>query len=126
MILPDDFVDDLVARIADAVVERLEAHVGHGEVGGTTTDPWRLLTTTEAASLLGRSTRTVHSYLKRGLPYISLDGKLAFDPDDVRAWARAHRIPSDDDERLDSRLTPPATAAKDRSTREKGRARVRV
>ena len=55
--------------------------------------------------MLGRSERSVHTYVKdRGLPYIRLDGgALAFDPDDVRAWARARRVPAAEDDPLAER-----------------------
>lgn len=60
-------------------------------------EPWRLLNLEEAAARLGRSPRWVREQVKRGnLPRVRLDGAaLAFDLDDLRAFAAARRIPAE-------------------------------
>lgn len=79
--------EELVAAIADAVAERVGAAPLPGE-------PWRLLDVQETAAVLGRSTRWVRERVRRGdLVHVRLDGgALAFDPDDVREFARARRV----------------------------------
>lgn len=83
------FPDDLVEAVATAVAERL-ADAGNSEAA----TEWRLLTLDEAAQRLTRSTRWLRERAKRGdLPHVRLDGgALAFDPDDVREFARARRV----------------------------------
>ena len=83
-----DFVlDDLALRVA----ERLATSNGHVPEAP---EPWRLLTLEEAAACLTRSTRWVRERVKAGdLAYVRLDGgAFAFDPDDVRAFARGRRV----------------------------------
>lgn len=78
---------ELVEAIAEAVAARLELPRAHSEA-------WRLLDVTETAAMLGRSTRWVRDRAKIGdLPWVRLDGgALAFDPDDVREFARSRRV----------------------------------
>ena len=81
----------LLDLLADRVVERLRPLL---ERAPATNDPWRLLDVDEAAARLGRSTRWVRERAKRGdLPYVKLDGgALAFELDDLRAFAEARRV----------------------------------
>ena len=83
--------ESLADDVADAVVARLAADVPSP---AALEDGWRLLTLEEAAAMLTRSTRWVRDKTKTGaLPFVKLDGgALAFDPDDVRAFARARRV----------------------------------
>jgi excisionase family DNA binding protein len=85
--------DELVDAIARRVVAEFAA-VPQAEAGG---EPWRLLNVEEAAARLGRSTRWVRERAKRGeLPSVRLDGgALAFDVEDLRAFARARRVGPD-------------------------------
>jgi len=82
-------VDELVGALAAAVAASL------GGSQAATVDAWRLLNVEEAAERLGRSTRWVRERVKRGdLPYVKLDGgALAFEVDDLRAFAQARRVP---------------------------------
>lgn len=87
--------DVLVEVIADAVAARLAGDA----LGRPHESRWRLLAVDEVAELLGRSPRWVHDAVtRRGLPHVHLDGGggRMFDPADVRAWARARRIPAVD------------------------------
>ena len=92
---------DLVDAIAEAVAARLASQMQQVEAG----EPWRLWDLAETAGRLGRSERWVRERANRGdLPRIKLDGgALAFDPEDVRAFAWARRVPlasEDNDRRL--------------------------
>jgi predicted DNA-binding transcriptional regulator AlpA len=105
-VIDERILDMLLDELADRVAVRL----GHRETRGTSPAPagdagWRLLNVDEVGAMLGRSKRSVHSYVKeRGLPYIRLDsGALAFDPDDVKAWAKARRVPAAEADPLASR-----------------------
>jgi excisionase family DNA binding protein len=91
--LPAEVFDGLVERVADAVAERVVAHLATSV--SATAEPWRLLDVQEVAQTLGRSRRWVHQAVKeRGLPYIRLDGgALAFELEAVQAWARGRSIP---------------------------------
>ena len=92
----DAILDELAARVA--------ARLDSATDSPAPSSPWRLLDVDEVAAMLGRSPRSVHTYVKRGLPFIRLDGgALAFDPDDVRAWARARRVPAAEPEPLAER-----------------------
>ena len=59
---------------------------------------WSLLNVHEAAAYFQRSTRWVRQQAKRGqLPFVRLDGgALAFELEDIQAFARARRIAADD------------------------------
>lgn len=45
-----------------------------------------LLTQKQVAELAKVSTRTVSTYMRRGLPHIRSGGRVLFDPDQARAW----------------------------------------
>lgn len=81
----DAVLDELASRVA----ERL-----HSEPVPPAVEAWRLLDVQEAAARLGRSTRWVRERVRRGeLARVRLDGgALAFDPDDLREFARERRI----------------------------------
>lgn len=87
----DALVGLVAARVAALVITEIES-----VVSPAMSEPWRLVDVEEVAAMLGRSTRWVHQSVKeRGLPFVRLDGgALAFDPDDVRAWALARRVPA--------------------------------
>jgi hypothetical protein len=87
-------LQQLLEEVAGLVVARLEA----GSPAPVEAESWRLLSVDQVAELFGRSSRWVHSAVKdRGLPYVRLDGGgKMFDPVDVRAWARARRVPAVD------------------------------
>jgi excisionase family DNA binding protein len=110
--VPDVLLVEVVDRIAGALAPRLsDALVACCERPAP--EPWRLLDVDEVAATLGRSRRWVHGAVKeRGLPFVRLDGgALAFDPEDVRAWARARRVPAAEPTPLATRLQPPRDAA---------------
>jgi hypothetical protein len=70
----------------DALLQALRRHTGPAE-------PWRLLSLSEAADRLGRSERWLRERVRRHeIPVVRLDGKLAFQLDDLIAYATAHRI----------------------------------
>ena len=98
-------VEELAQRVAELLAER-----GQSPPPG---EPWRLLGVDEVAAVLGRSRRWVHGAVKeRGLPHIRLDGgALAFDLEDVRAWALARRVPAAEGEALAGRLQQAARRA---------------
>jgi hypothetical protein len=81
---PDELIEAFAARVAALVLEGLP--IPEAE------EPWRLLTLDEAAERLGRSTRWVRDH-KEEIAYVRLDsGALAFELDDLRAFASKHRI----------------------------------
>jgi hypothetical protein len=81
---PDELIEAIAARVADLVLERVPTPAAE--------EPWRLLTVDEAAERLGRSTRWVRDH-KGEIGWVRLDGRaLAFELDDLRAFAREHRI----------------------------------
>lgn len=85
-------LDGLTAELAEKVASRVLAELAaQAEPAG---EPWCLLDVEGVAVRLGRSGRWVRERVKRGdLPYVRLDGGgLAFELDDVRAFARARRI----------------------------------
>jgi Helix-turn-helix domain len=93
-----DAADRLLEEIVDRVVGRLEPLLAVGPA-----EPWRLLDVGEAAALLGRSRSWVQKAVRpvdrggRGLPHVRLDGGgLMFDPEDLRAFALARRVPAVD------------------------------
>jgi excisionase family DNA binding protein len=69
-------------------------------------EPWRLLTVDDVATRLGRSTRWVRERVKQGeLPFVRLDaGALAFELEDVQAFARSRRISARESSVLAARL----------------------
>ena len=97
--LLNEFSDALAKVIADKVAAQLLEVIANVQQP----QPWRLLSTTEAAAVLCRSRRWMLTAVKeRGLPYVRLDGGgLAFDPEDLQSWARSRRIPP-----VEPRATP--------------------
>jgi excisionase family DNA binding protein len=91
--IPREFVE----AIANAVVLQLRPQL---EARGGGAEGWQLWNIEETAARLGRSQRTVRQWAKEGrLTHVRLDGgALAFDPDDVQAFARARRIGADVDD----------------------------
>jgi hypothetical protein len=89
-----DLFDALAEGLASRVAEKVLS--GIAEAVPAAAETWRLLTVDEVADVLGRSRRSVFSYIKaRGLPVIHLDnGSVRVDPDDLRAWCRGRRIPA--------------------------------
>lgn len=102
MIVRAELLEQLVAAIADAVAARLAPECPVRPVE----EAWRLLTLEETAERLTRSTRWVRQRAKDGLlPFVRLDGgALAFDPDDVRAFADSRRVAADGAQALAGRL----------------------
>jgi excisionase family DNA binding protein len=90
--IPREFVE----AVANAVVMQLRPQF---EVRNGVKD-WELWNIKEAAARLGRSQRTVRKWAKDGrLTHVRLDGgALAFDPEDVQAFARARRIEAEVDQ----------------------------
>jgi excisionase family DNA binding protein len=86
LVVPEELVEQVAVRVAELVLERLPAQA--------TEEPWHLLGVEEAARRLGRSTRWVRERVKHGeLTHVRLDGGgLAFELDDLRAFARERRI----------------------------------
>lgn len=88
-------LEGLVELLAETVAPRVAAELAGGEraepVDG---ELWRLLGVEEAAGRLGRSSRWVRERAKRGeLPFVRLDGgALAFELEDLRAFAEARRV----------------------------------
>src|SRR5262249_50048712 len=96
----DSFLDLVVERLIPPLTAELATTFSHFQPEA---EPWRLLNVDEVATRLGRSTRWVRERVKRGqLPHVRLDGgALAFEIEDVQAFAAARRI---------SAAEPPALA----------------
>ena len=99
MNIPPELLNQVLDELADRVALRLRedgsgVHARAHEDG----DGWRLVSVKELATRVGRSERWVHASCRdRGLPFVRLDrGGKAFDLEDVRAWARARRVPLED------------------------------
>lgn len=109
-------VDELAPRVAAELAERLSPPAA--------AEPWRLVGVDAVAAALGRSRRWVHGAVKeRGLPFVRLDGgALAFDLEDVRAWALDRRVPAVEDDPLAGRLH----GARDRASGAASRGRART
>jgi hypothetical protein len=90
-------IEELVRAVAAELAPRIAAEFESAVPSERDGESWRLLDVDETARKLGRSTRWVRDRAKRGeLPFIRLDGgPLAFDLDDVRAFASARRVPDD-------------------------------
>jgi hypothetical protein len=84
----DTILDELAQRVAARLAE------SNGKQAPAEPEAWRLLDVEDVATMLGRSTRWVRERVRRGdLAHVRLDGgALAFDPEDVRAFARARRV----------------------------------
>jgi predicted DNA-binding transcriptional regulator AlpA len=126
-VLVDLLANAVAARVAAIVLDAMTASGQATSQAGTRPSPeaWRLLNVAQVAELLGRSPRWVHGAVKdKGLPYIRLDGgALAFDVDDVRAWARARRVPEAGPSMLSGRCQVPANGRRDLTVKQKARAR---
>jgi excisionase family DNA binding protein len=121
---------DPLLQLLDLVAERLASRVAAALAIAAPDDvqqaePWRLLDVSEAAARLNRSTRWIRERAKRGdLPFVRLDGgALAFELEDVQAFARARRISADEAPPLANRLqttrkpaSPASSAILDRAT----------
>ena len=84
-----DLLDGLVEGIATALADRVVQALATAPVTTTPASEWRLLTTDEVSTALGRSTRWVREKARSGaLPFIQLDcGPPAFHMEDVQAFA---------------------------------------
>lgn len=89
---------ELLEQLVDAIAGELAVRAGAGLAASAPVEQWRLATLEEAAAMMTRSERWVRERVKRGdLPVIRLDGgALAFDVDDLRAFAAARRVGSVD------------------------------
>jgi hypothetical protein len=101
----------LLGQLFDLVVEQLAPRIASELANALPhvepeSEPWRLLNVGEVAASLGRSTRWVRERAKRGqLPFVRLDGgALAFELEDVQAFARARRVSVGEPSVLASRL----------------------
>lgn len=115
-------LEELVAELAAQLAPRVAAELG--TPASPEAEPWRLVDVEEAAARLGRSTRWVRERAKRGdLPFVKLDGgALAFEVDDLRAFAASRRVAP-----LAGRLQAvrdPASGAGSRALRQVGDRRV--
>jgi predicted DNA-binding transcriptional regulator AlpA len=112
-------INELVALVADALAPKLAEELSRAIPPPQVAEPWRLVGVVEVAAMLGRSRRWVHGAVKeRGLPYIRLDGgALAFDPHDVKEWARGRRVPAVESDPLADRLQGPREGASDAGLR---------
>lgn len=84
--LPEEALAELADRVAEQVAATLAASAA--------SEPWRLLKLDEAAVRLGRSERWLRDRVKSGdVATVRLDGgALAFDVDDLRAFAAERRV----------------------------------
>ena len=94
-ILAPHLTEQLVAALAEELAPRLAAELAAQLPPPPAAEPWHLLDLEQAADRLGRSPRWVRERAKRGdLPFVRLDGgRLAFELDDLREFARERRIP---------------------------------
>jgi hypothetical protein len=115
----DGLLEQLVALVADEIVLRLGPTLPTSAPPAAE-EPWHLLGVEEAGARLGRSTRWVRERAKRGeLPFVRLDGgALAFDLDDLRAFARARRVPGAEGDPLADRLQPVSETRSDGRSRD--------
>lgn len=93
MTLPANMLDLLVAELASRLAPAIAAEFDGG-ASAAPAEGWRLLTLEDVCGRLGRSDRWVRERVKRGdLPHVRLDGgALAFDLEDVKAFAAARRV----------------------------------
>lgn len=88
--LPAEVLEAIAEQLAPRIVAQLDGRLPAtaAEYG----EPWRLLTLKEAAARLGRSERWVRER-KEQIGYVRLDGgALAFDVEDLQAFARERRV----------------------------------
>jgi hypothetical protein len=93
--LAPHLTEQLVAALAEELAPRLAAELAGQLPSSPVAEPWHLLDLQQAAERLGRSPRWVRERAKTGaLPHVRLDGgRLAFELDDLREFARERRIP---------------------------------
>jgi hypothetical protein len=93
--LAPHLTEQLVAALAEELAPRLAVELAEQFPQPATQEPWHLLDLEQAAERLGRSTRWVRERVKTGaLAHVRLDGgRLAFELDDLREFARERRIP---------------------------------
>jgi Helix-turn-helix domain len=110
---PPGLLDVLLDRVVERLVPPIAAELAALPKAEPEGEPWRLLTAEDAAARLGRSARWVRERAKRGdLPFVRLDGgALAFEIDDVRAFAQARRIPAAAPSPLAARLQETSKSA---------------
>jgi excisionase family DNA binding protein len=93
--LPPTFFEPLLDLVVERLVPPLTAELATAlHQVDTANETWRLLDVDEVAIRLGRSARWVRERAKQGqLPFVRLDGgALAFELEDVHAFARARRV----------------------------------
>ncbi|MGB2874795.1 MAG: hypothetical protein WBB76_04885 [Gaiellaceae bacterium] len=95
-----ELLEQLVAGFADAIAERVKAELDGAQRPTQQAEPWQLVDVEEAGRRLGRSARWIRERAKRGeLRQVRLDGgALAFDVEELRAFARARSIPPIEEE----------------------------
>jgi hypothetical protein len=118
---PPNFFDELFSQLAGELAPRVAAALSTN-AAREERDEWRLLDLEDAAARLGRSTRWVRERVRRGdLPFVRLDGgALAFELDDLRAFARARRVAVNEPEALAARLRAGREPASLRGIRGEG------
>jgi hypothetical protein len=90
--LPTPGIGEAVETTVSALQALVRAVAGDLGAAGSGGEPWRLLSLAEAAERLGRSERWLRERVRRReLPVVRFDGKLAFQLDDLIAFAQAHR-----------------------------------
>ena len=94
-LLAPHLTEQLVAALAEELAPRLAAELATQLPPPPAAEPWHLLDLEQAAHRLGRSPRWIREKAKTGLlPHVRLDGgRLAFELDDLREFARDRRIP---------------------------------
>jgi hypothetical protein len=86
--------DGLLELVLAELVERVASRVVELQPGRVESEPWRLLTSAEAAACFGRSERWLRDRVRKGeIAVVRLDaGRPMFALEDLRAFAAAHRI----------------------------------
>jgi excisionase family DNA binding protein len=95
VVLPPEPLGQLLDLVVEQLAPRIAAELANGlPQVEPANEPWHLLNVEEVAARVGRSTRWVRERAKRGqLPFVRLDGgALAFELEDVQAFARARRV----------------------------------
>jgi hypothetical protein len=103
--IPAGFLTELVSQLAAELAPLVADELRAGP-SPTSAERWRLLDAEQAAEILGRSERWVRERTTRGdLPFVKLDdGGRMYDPEDLRAFAKARRIAANEPEALAARL----------------------
>jgi Helix-turn-helix domain len=117
-------LDVLLDLVVERLVPSIAAELAALPKAEPETEPWRLLTVEDVAARLGRSARWVRDRAKRGdLPFVRLDGgALAFEIEDVRAFAQARRVPAAAPSPLAARLHEGSESASQARSRRAQRA----